>query len=110
MPLESRLDAGGELVERQRYVGAPVEHEVLLAAAAFDDEIEPARERDVVADLGVPVERQVKSVKVQIVLEELRDAAPLRADQTLILAAPEVPVVHEDRVRPGFDRTLDQRQ
>ena len=82
-----------------------MKNEVLLAAASFHLQAELVRQRNVVADFRVRIERQVKRIEIEVVLDQQCDAPPARADDARIFAAPEIAVMHEHCVRAcGVDR------
>ena len=97
-----------ERIEGKRLLDLTVKAQVLLAETPGYAPPELARQRDVVADLGMRVERQVICEEVDVVLDKKRDAPPPDAGQPRVFAAPEVTVMDEKRVGTSGDGLFDQ--
>ncbi|SBP86396.1 hypothetical protein THIARS_40017 [Thiomonas delicata] len=82
----------------------------LLAECVLDTPPHMRRELDVVAHQRMRIQRKVIGEQVDVCAEQCLQAKPLLANDARVLAAPEPAVVHEDRVGPGIDGTLDQCQ
>ena len=81
---------------------------VMLAEGATLSDAQLSRQHDVVPDLGVEIERNVRAVEGDVVSDEAGDA-PVGRPREGTEATPEEPVMHQQEVGPLLRRQLHGR-
>ncbi len=84
--------------------------QVLLAALAQRGDAQHARQRGVIAQRRVGVQRQVIGDQVDVVRQQLRQAGFFHAQHARVFVFPEVTVVHQNGVGLQGNRRVDQRR
>jgi hypothetical protein len=103
--LQRSFNAAGKLLQGLRCCQLAVAGEILVAEPAALDKTQPAGELRVVAKFGMRIQRQVVGQQADIVPQQVRNAAFLDAGDRRILAAPEIAMMHQHRIRaPGSGR------
>src|SRR3989338_2435519 len=104
--LQAVLNLQGKLCKRlcmRRFTEA---RDVLLAEPAMLHQAQQFAELRVVAKFGMCVQRQVICQQTHVVAQQLRDASFPDAYDGGILVAPEITVMHQDRVRTPCNRVI----
>lgn len=84
--------------------------DIVFAKASVRLQVELTRQLDVVTELRVTIERQVVGEEVHVVRQQNFQALVLGRHHARVFAAPEVTVMHEDRIGARSHRRFEQGQ
>lgn len=98
--LQCMFDMHSELLQRKWPLRHTMTGNILFTEATLLHQDQSFCQLRIVAQFGMRIQRQVIRQQADIVLQQVSEPALLDAGNRLIFIAPEVAVMHQDRIRP----------